>query len=48
VGISPPFAGLYVIIVKVPDTAPDGDLPVVVTVNGVSSPEGPFITVAQP
>jgi uncharacterized protein (TIGR03437 family) len=47
-GISPPFAGLYVIIVKVPDSAPDGDLPVVVTVNGVPSPEGPFITVARP
>lgn len=48
VGISPPFAGLYVIIVKVPDNAPDGNLPVVVTVNGVSSPEGPYITVQRP
>jgi uncharacterized protein (TIGR03437 family) len=48
VGISPPFAGLYVIIVKIPDDAPDGNLPVVVTVDGVASPEGPFIAVARP
>jgi uncharacterized protein (TIGR03437 family) len=48
VGISPPYAGLYVIIVKVPDTAPDGNLPVVVTVDGISSPQGPFIAVARP
>jgi uncharacterized protein (TIGR03437 family) len=47
-GVAPCCAGLYQIVVKVPDSAPDGDLPVVVTVNGVSSPEGPFITVARP
>jgi uncharacterized protein (TIGR03437 family) len=47
-GISPPFAGLYVVIVKIPDNAPDGNLPVVVTVNGVSSPGGPYVAVARP
>jgi uncharacterized protein (TIGR03437 family) len=47
-GVAPFNAGLYQIVVKVPDNAPAGDLPVTMTVDGVSSPDGPFITVAQP
>ena len=48
VGVAPCCAGLYQLVVKVPDNAPDGDLPVVIIIDGVSSPEGPFITVAAP
>jgi len=47
-GVAPCCAGLYQIVAKVPATAPSGNLPVVVTVDGVSSPQGPFITVARP
>jgi uncharacterized protein (TIGR03437 family) len=48
VGVAPGNAGLYQIVVKVPVNAANGDIPVTMTVDGVSSPEGPFITVAQP
>jgi uncharacterized protein (TIGR03437 family) len=47
-GVAPCCAGLYQIVAKVPATAPSGNLRVVVTVNSVSSPQGPFITVARP
>ena len=39
--------GLYQINVKVPDAAPDGDAPVTITVGGVQSPAGAFITVQK-
>ena len=45
VGGAPCCAGLYQLIVKVPESAPAGELPLVVTIDGVSSPEGPFIAV---
>ncbi len=48
IGTAPCCAGLYQLVVKVPDNAPDGDLPVVVTIDGVSTPEGPFVTVQAP
>jgi uncharacterized protein (TIGR03437 family) len=48
VGVAPCCAGLYQIVAKVPANAPSGNLPVVVTVDSVSSPQGPFITVAGP
>ena len=44
-GVAPCCAGLYQLVVKVPDNAPDGDLPVVATVGGVSTPNGPYVTV---
>jgi uncharacterized protein (TIGR03437 family) len=47
-GVAPCCAGLYQLVVEVPPTAPDGNLPVVVTVNGISSPNGPYIRVARP
>ncbi len=48
VGLAPCCAGLNQVVAKVPATAPDGDLPVVLTINGVSSPQGPYITVRKP
>ena len=48
IGVAPCCAGLYQLVVKVPVNAPDGDLPVVVTIDGVSTPEGPFVTVQAP
>ena len=47
VGVAPCCAGLYQLVVKIPDTAPDGNLRVVVTINGIPSPFGPFIAVAR-
>jgi uncharacterized protein (TIGR03437 family) len=48
VGVAPCCAGLYQVVAKVPDAAPDGNLPVVVTVDSIASPEGPFLAVARP
>lgn len=39
--------GLYQINVVLPDTLPDGDVPVVVQANGASSPSGALITIAH-
>jgi uncharacterized protein (TIGR03437 family) len=41
------FAGLYQVAIQVPANAPDGDLPIVATVNGANSPDGVFLTVAK-
>ena len=46
-GVAPCCAGLYQLVVKVPDNAPDGNLAVVATVGGVSTPDGPYVTVMQ-
>ncbi len=43
--LAPGFAGLYQVAIQVPSNAPDGDLPVVASVNGVSSPTGVTLTV---
>ena len=45
--LAPGFAGLYQVAIQVPDGAPNGDLPVVATVNGVSSPSGVTLTVQK-
>jgi uncharacterized protein (TIGR03437 family) len=43
--LAPGFAGLYQVAIQIPASAPDGDLPVVATVNGAQSPTSVFITV---
>jgi uncharacterized protein (TIGR03437 family) len=45
--LSPGFAGLYQIAVQVPSSAPNGDLPIIATVSGVSSPATTLLTVQQ-
>ena len=48
IGVAPCCAGLYQLVARVPDGLADGDHEVVLTVNGISSPPGPFISVATP
>lgn len=45
VGVTPGDAGLYQINILIPAATPDGDLPVVISVGGVSSPSGGYISV---
>ena len=46
VGLSPTsISGLYQINVKVPPNTPTGDVPVIVTAGGVSSPAGTTIPI---
>jgi uncharacterized protein (TIGR03437 family) len=45
--MTPATAGLYQIVIKIPPTAPNGDLPVLASIDGVQSPTGVFITVQQ-
>jgi uncharacterized protein (TIGR03437 family) len=45
--LSPDFAGLYQIAVRVPDSTPDGDIAVVAESGGVRSPENVFVTVQR-
>ena len=47
VGVAPCCAGLYQVVVKIPDNASNGNLPVVLSVDGVATPAGPFIAVSQ-
>ena len=46
-GASPCCAGLYQFTVRVPADVPDGDATVTATVQGVSTPEGPYLTVRR-
>lgn len=46
-GVAPCCAGLYQVVVKIPDNAANGNLPVVLSVDGVATPSGPFIAVSQ-
>jgi len=43
--LAPGFAGLYQVAVQIPANAPDGDLPIAVSVGGAQSPTGVVITV---
>ena len=47
-GASPCCAGLYQFTVRVPADVPDGDATVTAVVQGVSTPEGPYLTVRRP
>ncbi len=44
-GAAPCCAGVYQFTVRVPADSPEGDAPVTATVNRVSTPQGPFLTV---
>ena len=46
-GASPCCAGLYQFTLRLPADVPDGDATVTATVQGVSTPQGPFLTVRQ-
>jgi uncharacterized protein (TIGR03437 family) len=45
--LAPGFAGLYQVAIQIPTSVPDGDLPVVATINGASSPVSTMITVQK-
>lgn len=45
VGVAPGLAGLYQIVVRVPENVGVGNQAVVVGVNGVRSPDGPYLAV---
>ena len=47
-GASPCCAGLYQFTLRLPADVPDGDATVTATVQGVSTPEGPYLTVRRP
>ena len=47
-GASPCCAGLYQFTLRLPANLPDGDATVTAVVQGVSTPEGPFLTVRRP
>jgi uncharacterized protein (TIGR03437 family) len=44
-GVAPGTPGEYQINIQLPASTPDGNLPVVMTVNGIASPSGAYITV---
>jgi uncharacterized protein (TIGR03437 family) len=45
--LAPGFAALYQVAIQIPANAPDGDLPVVATINGAQSPATTVITVQK-
>ena len=45
--LSPGSAGLYQIAIQIPDSVPNGDLPVVAQVQGVQSPGNVLLTVQK-
>ncbi len=46
-GAAPCCAGLYQFTLRLPADLPDGDTPVVAAVQGVSTPEGPYLAVRR-
>lgn len=48
VGAAPCCAGLYQVTARIPAALPAGNHEVIATVDGVSTPEGPFVPVAEP
>ena len=46
-GVTPSAAGLYQINFRLPATTADGDQPIRISVNGIASPNGPYLTVKQ-
>ncbi len=46
-GITPASPGLYQLNIKLPDTTPDGDLPLIIEIAGVQSSAGGFLAVKR-
>jgi uncharacterized protein (TIGR03437 family) len=46
-GLAPGFAGLYQVNVRIPATVPDGDVPVSLSINGVATVPGAYLTVQR-
>ena len=46
-GLTPNSPGLYQLNILLPSGTPNGDLSLVITIGGVSSPPGGFLTVQQ-
>ena len=46
-GVTPGSAGLYQLNLRIPDTAPDGDLSVVVRIGAFSTPPGGFLVIKR-
>lgn len=44
-GVAPGFAGVYQVNIHVPSNAPDGNLPISVTIGGVTTSPGAFLAV---
>ena len=45
--LAPGFTALYQVAIRIPESAPNGDLPVVATIEGVSSPSSAVIAVQR-
>jgi uncharacterized protein (TIGR03437 family) len=45
--LAPGSTGLYLIVVRVPDAVPDGDVAVTAESGGIRSPDNVFITVQR-
>ena len=48
VGVAPFSPGEYQVNFRIPASVPDGDQPVVLTINGVSTSPGAYLTVKSP
>ncbi len=46
-GVTPNSPGLYQLNIQIPADAPSGDLPLVITIGGIASPAGAYLTVQQ-
>jgi len=46
-GATPGFAGLYQVNLRIPEDAADGNLPLVISVSGVPSPDGAYLSVKR-
>lgn len=46
-GVAPGNAGLYQVNIQIPPGAPTGNVPLTVTVGGISTPAGGYLTIGQ-
>jgi uncharacterized protein (TIGR03437 family) len=46
-GVAPGYAGLYQVNIRIEADAPNGDLPLSLSVNGISTTPGAFLTVQK-